>query len=158
MAQYLRQYSSIKEAEIKINGGVVGGKDMRKTSQYFVHGLTLVCTGAFAGTITFAATPASAQVPMTLKQIISQIESQSSNGLTAGLMPETGALYIIDAGVPAVAVVLGVTSTGLAALGFDKAGVTGKFYNTSGGAAPRVLNVFTAPDNGGRVIALTEET
>ena len=164
MALFIRKFGSRFEAQLFMQGGLSGGLDLRAAGapnadgkHLFLHGLTLITTGAFAGTITFVASPAGTQVPMSVQQMLAQIDTQSTSALKAGLTRD-GRLYLIDAGVPTAAVVVTGTGTANAILGFPDSNSSGTFYNPSDGIAPRVLNASPAVLDSSGIVILTEET
>ena len=157
MAQYIREVNGRISVEFFLNGAIVGGRDMRK-GDLFIHGLTLVFTGAVAATVTFdAGVGATAQTPMKLKTVMEQIATQTTNGI-AGSIGLDGRATFVDAGVPTTAVGLDSASTALSAFGF-KASTTivGTFYNPVDGAAPRLLSISTSTINANQYLLLVEE-
>lgn len=156
MALFIHKLGSTFEAELFMQGGVPAAKDLRG-KPLFLHGLTLITTGAFVGTITFVSTPASVQVPISAQEVLSQIDTQSGSALKAGLTRE-GHLYLIDAGVPTVAVSITGTGTANPILGFPSATSAGKVYAPPSGVAPRVLSVSPSSLDANVLILLTEET
>ena len=156
MALQLRKYSNLKLVELILQGGIIGGADIvREASKtatlvgsspqvtaqsgLFLHGKTLVFNAPSA-TVTFAATPANVQVPMTLPTAIAQIHTQTSNAVKVQLID--GKLAIVDSDASA-AVDLDETGTANSIFGFDSTGDTvGTLYNAPGGGAPELVEVM----------------
>jgi hypothetical protein len=156
MALFIHRLGSQKETEVFLQGGIIGGASLVDKDLY-IHGQTLVFTGASTATVTFAASPANAQVPLSLTQVLAQIVAQTTSAIKPFIF--NGRLGLIDAGVPSAATGLAAGSTALAALGFKAAtAVTGKVFNAPGGAAPALVSGGTSPVDANTFILITEET
>lgn len=147
MAIFIHKLGSLFEAELFLQGGIIGGRQLAGVGDplggksLFLHGKTLVFTGADTTTVTFAATPANDQSPMSIGEIIDQIHTQTSNGVLAQL--HKGRLALRDGtSPPTTALGLDATSTALEQLGF-KGGtaVAGMFYLPSDGVPPRLISI-----------------
>lgn len=146
MALSVRKISTLDGVNRFLNGSIAGGKDLRGYgNQLFLHGKTLVFNNP-AGTVTFAATPAGGQVPISLADVLSQITAQLAT-VTPKLEDGKLALAVTAGG----AVSLDETGTANAYLGFRSVGDTvGVVYNPPGGAAPALISIGD--------LAMTEET
>ena len=163
MALFIHKFGSREEAELFLQGGIIGGTSLVGVGEplggknLFLHGKTLTFTGASTSTVTFAATPANAQVGLRIDEVISQIKTQTSNGVLPKIF--NGRLALRDAGVPAAALGLANTSTALADLGFVAAtAVTGILYGPPDGTAPRLINAATSPINANNFFIIVERT
>lgn len=140
MALNFRKFNTVDEVSTFLKGHLIGGVDV-KGRQLFVHGLTLIFTTPSA-TVTFAATVASAQNPLTLQQVKTQIEAQAA-GVTAKFNRGRLELFATTPG----AIGLDKDGTANAIFGFTSAAdMAAAPYNVPGGAAPALVQII--PDNG----------
>lgn len=137
MALNFRKYSSMDEAALFLKGHIIGGVDLLRTpGSLYLHGLTLVFNTPGA-TVTFAASPAAAQNPLTVQQVITQIEAQAA-GVTAKLYKGCLELYMATPG----AISLDSLGTANALLGFSRDSDSANApYNVPGGAAPALVQI-----------------
>lgn len=137
MALNFRKFSSMDEASLLLKGHIIGGVDLTKnSSSLFLHGRTLIFNTPSA-TVTFAASPAAAQVPLTVQQVITQIEAQAS-GVAAKLYKGCLELYMATPG----AISLDSLGTANALLGFSRDSDSANApYNVPGGSAPALVQI-----------------
>lgn len=148
------KFPTLVEATLLMDGGIRLPRNFKPDDVIMgLHGLTLVFTAPSA-TVTFADANA---VGLTLKAIMAEIASDSSNALKAQLF--SGSLFIIQP-TPSAAVALDLSaSTAKASFGFksDATGsYAGKKYDVPSGTAPRVLSFQPAPQ-ADSIIVMTEE-
>jgi hypothetical protein len=154
MALFLRKKSTLEEAQAFLQGGLIGGEDLQRKPLY-LHNKTIVFAAPFAGTITFqasengglilAANPGGVQVPLTIAEVLAQINSGSTNAIRARAI--RGHLVLLDgAATPAAAVSI-TSGTALVDLGFSNVAQVGKFYKPPDSTTPRLL--FLEPEAGG---------
>jgi hypothetical protein len=120
-------------------GAVICGANL-KDDKIYVHGLTLKFKSPAVATVTFAATPASPQVPLTRAQVIAQIKA-AVPALEPKIMQvgDVFALVLVEA-TPASGVTVDKTGTANQKLGLSTAADTvGKFINPPGGATPYLV-------------------
>jgi hypothetical protein len=133
----IKLMSTTEEMSVFLHGGLVGGV---KIGQAFVHNLTLVFTQPAAVTVTFNA--GAAQAPLTLSQIIAQING--TVGLAGVARAFDGRLHLEEQ-TPTNGVAIANTSTAGPLLGFGDDGQTGAVINPFDGVAPRLLQLTTSP-------------
>lgn len=79
MPLVVRKFPGLTQLNEYLSGTIVGGPLRGAVSPgLFLHGRTLIFTQPVSATVTFVATPASTQAPMTLSQIKTQIEAQAA--------------------------------------------------------------------------------
>lgn len=164
MALFIQKFGSREEAELFLQGGIIGGTSLVGVGQpkggrpLYLHGETLIFTGANTDMVTFAATPANAQVPLSIDEVISQIGTQTTNGVLAKVFK--GRLLLRDAGAtPSAALGLSASSTALAKLGFEAGkAVSGTFYAPPEGAPPRLVSVGPSPIDSNTFCVVVERT
>lgn len=151
-----RKITGLDSVDYFLNGGIVGGTDLRKASGgLFLHGKTLIFTSPSSVTVTFAATPASAQTPLSIKEVLAQIKAAVA-ALTPSVDQE-GHLRLIEA-TPASGVAITELGTANALLGFGKVvPVAGVVYNAPDGAAPRYLSTALL-SNSETYLVVTEDS
>lgn len=137
MALLIRQLDSIEDINVFLRGGIQGrvklGKDL-----FDLNGKTLIFTGP-AVTVTFATTPAAAQVPLSVSAMLGQLNTQLTGNYVARIV--RGRLVVVDS-TGALATVLANTGTANAALGFvTDVATTGVVYAPASGAAPRLISI-----------------
>jgi hypothetical protein len=131
----IRKFSGLDSLNTFIKGRLRGTTDLVKNpAGLYLHGLTLHFTTP-AATVTFAASPTAAQVPLTLAQIKAQIEAQTTSGV---LVTWFGGCIELRA-APAGALVLASDSTALSLLGLSAATV--QPLNAPGGSAPKFIGL-----------------
>lgn len=134
----------VKKSEREIfsflNGGLIGGVNLLQVGgARYLHGLTLIFDSPSAMTVTFAASPASAQVALTVPEILEQIATQTLNAVGAKL--RDGQLELLEA-TPTAGVTITAAGTANAKLGFStEQDTVGTVYNPPDGVPPRVLGV-----------------
>lgn len=134
MALAFRKFSNVDDMALFLKGHLLGG--VQVANALFLHGKTLIFNTPSA-TVTFAASPAAAQVPLTLQQVKTQIEAQAT-GVTARFNKGRLELYATTPG----SIVLDQAGTATAQLGFDAAvDQSAAPYNVPGGAAPALVQV-----------------
>ena len=138
MALNFRKFSSMDDAAVFLKGHIIGGVDLTKNgSSLYLHGLTLVFNTP-ADSVTFTASPAAAQVPLTVQDVITQIEAQAA-GVSARLNKGRLELYMTTPG----AINLDKDGTANAKLGFSRATDTSNApYNAPGGSAPALVSII----------------
>jgi len=138
MALVVRKFSGLADLNAFIAGRLLGSVEIPKThSSMYLNGLTLIFNTP-AAVVTFASTPAGAQVPLTFAQIKAQIETQTAAGVIASL--RDGKLELRAA--PAGALVLDNAGTANSKLGFD--GVVDSSVapvNPPAGAVPKYIDL-----------------
>lgn len=137
-----RKFSSVDDATLFLKGHIIGGVDLSRTpSALYLHGKTLVFNTP-AGTVTFAASPTAAQVPLTMAEVKEQIEADVA-GVTVRFNKGRLEVWTTTPG----AISLDATGTANAMFGFDAAADTvGAVYGVPGGAAPALVSIV--PDTG----------
>jgi hypothetical protein len=136
MALVIRKFSGLSDLNAFVTGRLRGSVDLTKThSSLYLHNLTLVFTTP-AATVTFAASPAATQVPLTLAQIKAQIEAQA-----AGVLVSWVNGYLELRASPAGTLVLGAGGTSKPLFGLPAAATTVTPLNPPGGAAPTFISV-----------------
>jgi hypothetical protein len=132
----IRKFASLPDLNAYVKGRLRGSTDLVQTpSSLFLHGKTLIFT-APAATVTFAASPAAAQVPLTMAQVKAQIEAQAATVLVTFI---NGRLELrVNAGT----VTVNSTGTANGLLGFDATTPsTAKPMSSPGGAAPSFISL-----------------
>lgn len=139
MALRFRKFPSVDDLSLLLRGHILGGVDiLRSPGALYLHGKTLIFTTPSA-TVTFAASPASAQVPLTVAQVIAQVEAQAT-GVSVNINRGAIELYMTTPG----AIALNSTGTANGQLGFDSATpTTGAPFNAPGGSAPALVQIVT---------------
>jgi hypothetical protein len=133
----IRKFSGLDSLNAFVKGRLRGSTDLVKTpSSLYLHGLTLIFATP-ADTVTFAASPAAPQVPLTRAQVKAQIEAQAAGVLVNFVQ---GAIEL--RADPAGTLVLDKDGTANALLGFPtKADTTVRPVNPPGGASPIFISV-----------------
>lgn len=154
-ATRLRKFGSMEEAELFLRGSVASGPIKTAapsdTTVYGLNGLTLIFTNP-SHTVTFSDT---SMAGLSLSAIVAQITAVL--GGSANVKISTDRRIIITETSPTTGVVLSNTSTALAKLGFDPAGVSGKVYAPPSGVAPRWLDINTFGPSESLIMIATEE-
>jgi hypothetical protein len=155
MALFARKTESLAFANILLKGGIIGGKDLRNEDKqrggvYDLNGKTLSFNAA-AETVTFVA--ASAQVPLTTRDILDQINTALS-AREARLID--GNLAFIDSDYSA-AIILDATSTAAPLLGFADGQIDGKLYSAPGGALPSLVALGAGFSSDSTYLLITDE-
>lgn len=142
MALDFKKFARLDDVIIFLKGHLLGSADLVKSkSSLYLHGLTLIFTTP-AETVTFAASPASAQVPLTLAQVKAQIEAQTT-GVVVEFNMGRLELYMATPGA------IGIDKDGTAnpLLGFaTSADMAATPYAEPGGTAPALVQIV--PDTG----------
>lgn len=148
-----RKFGKLADVNAFFIGKLVGGVNIFKDAgSLYLHGLTLVFTTP-AATVTFAASPAVAQVPLTPAQVKSQIETQTTNGVLVSF--RDGCLELIAA--PSGTLVLGAAGTANSKLGFmSGAASTAKPVTAPGGAAPSLVSLSPDTGSNGYILVVSE--
>lgn len=154
VATRLRKFGSMEDAELFLRGSVASGPieeaGPSNTTVYGLNGLTLVFTTP-SHTVTFSDTSMGG---LSLSAIVAQITAVL--GVSANVKIVSRRIIITEAS-PTTGVVLSNTSTALAKLGFDPAGVSGKVYAPPDGTAPRWLDISTFGPSESLIMVATEE-
>lgn len=161
----VRELQDITEVNALLQGGIIGGKSLHSAQSpagsphvnegiYNLHGKTLIFTSPASETVTFASTNSIEQEPMTLQQISTQIEAQTT-GVEVRWTKDRR-LILIET-IPSNGVTVTNAGTANALLGFGT-GVnsSGKFYNSDFTNSPFILSVSPSSLSGSFVIT-TEE-
>ena len=136
MALVIRKFSGLSDLNAFVTGRLRGSVDLTKThSSLYLHNLTLEFTTP-AETVTFAASPAAAQVPLTLAQIKAQIEAQTT-GVSVAFSQGYLELFMTTPGL--IALAAGGTAKPL--FGFAAAASSARPLNPPGGAAPTFISL-----------------
>lgn len=148
-----RKFGKIADVNAHLIGKLVGGVDIfRNSGSLYLHGLTLIFTTP-AATVTFAASPAAAQVPLTPAQVKTQIEAQTTNGVLVSF--RDGHVELIAS--PSGTLVLGAAGTANAMLGFMAgAASTVKPVTAPGGAAPSLVSIGPDTGSNGYILMVNE--
>jgi hypothetical protein len=96
-----RKFATLEELNIHLQGGFIGDKDLVNLDIFDIDGKTLVFTTPSA-TVTFDTDPEGAGVPLSVQDIISQIDTQTTNVVKPRVFK--GRLVIIE-GTPSNGVV-----------------------------------------------------
>lgn len=151
MALLARKVGELAELNTLLRGGVLGGIDLHRAGVYGLDSLTLIVTAPSA-TVTFDTDPEGAQQPLSLKQILTQINAVGA--LTGYATAYEGRLRLEDPnGVVEVAVGNGTANT-ILGLKDAQAGVV---YAAPGGAAPALVSVEALQQVGGGYLVVTDE-
>lgn len=129
----------LRRVNLHYAGAVICGANL-KSDEIYVHGLTLKFKVPAVATVTFAATPASPQVPLTRAQVIAQIKAVVG-ALDPKIMQDGDvfSLVLVEA-APASGVTVDKTGTANQKLGLSTAVDTvGNFINPPGGATPYLV-------------------
>ena len=146
----LRSFSDLVEANIFLQGGIIGGKSLRSAVSpadspgvneglYRLHATTLIFSSPAAETVTFAATPATVQVPMTVQEVKTQIEAQTTGVLVR--FTRNGRLILIESTPSSSGVAITDAGTGNEILGFGNQASIGVFINSDGATSPFFLSL-----------------
>lgn len=132
-----RKFSLVDDVALFLKGHIIGGVDLaRNPNALYLHGKTLVFLAPSA-TVTFAATPANAQVSLTLQQLKTQIESGAA-GVTVRVNRGRLEMFLTAGGT----VTLDNTGTANSLLGFDTVvDTTATPYAAPGEAAPALVSI-----------------
>jgi hypothetical protein len=130
----IRKFSGLDSLNTFVKGRLRGTTDLVKNpAGLYLHGLTLIFTTP-AVTVTFASSPAGTQVPLTLAQIKSQIETATASGV---LVSWFGGCIELRANPAGVLVLTGGTASALLGLG----AATVQPLNAPSGAAPKYVGL-----------------
>jgi len=156
MALKFHKFQSISAMDRFLNGRIAGGVDIPKThSALYLHGKTLVFTTPAEEEVIFEAAPATAQVPLTMAQLVEQIEDQAT-GVKA-LINREGQLEMYME--PPGEIVLASSGTANRQLGFSSSSATSNTPCAAPGAAeaPRLVQII--PDTGSNgYLVVTDDT
>jgi len=134
---YLRRLGGINGVNHFLNGGIVSGVDLTaRPSSLYLHNKTLIFLAPNANTVTFNS--GGAQVPLTIAQVLAQIEAQTT-GVDAHVHEGHIALHetTVSGGVT-----ISKDGTANALLGFgDQVNEVGVVYNAPSGTAPRFIQI-----------------
>lgn len=155
MALKVRKIAEIEELNTFLRGGIIGGRDIRRGILGLIDGKTLVFL-APAVTITFATTPSGEQVGLTVKEILTQL---NTGALTGFAKIDSAGRVVIEDPAGATAVVLDVSvSTGEGLFGFGGAvDHAGTVYGTPGSGAPELVSVDSDGLGSGTYLVTTDE-
>lgn len=148
MALLARKIGDLEELNVYLRGGLVGAAEL-KAPVYGLDGLTLILTTP-AATVTFDTDPEGAQQPLSLVEIVEQINAQAAG--YAGVYK--GRLRLMDpAATTGVTVGNGTANT---ILGFvnTQAGVP---YAAPGNTAPALVSVSPMQGSGAGYLVVTDE-
>jgi hypothetical protein len=147
----IKKFSGLDALTTYVKGRLRGSTDLTKTpGSLYLHGLTLIFTTPVAS-VTFAATPAAAQVPLTVAQVKTQIETQTAAAVLVNFV--NGRLELRAA--PAGALVLAANGTSNPLLGFDATTASSVApVNPAAGASPKF--VALQPEGNGTYILVTD--
>jgi hypothetical protein len=134
-----------------LKGRLLGGIDLRP-AKFFIHGKTLIFTTP-SSTVTFTS-GAGAQVPLSAKDILAQIGSQTANAVRAEFSRD-GRL-VVYAATPGV-ITVAANGTANADLGFPAAASTAAPINEPGGAAPEFVTLEAVGTDEDSYIVITNE-
>jgi len=140
MALITRKIATLLMVNIFYRGGVLCGANF-KSGSVFAHGLTLKTKLPNIKTVTFAATPPSTQVPITMADIIAQIIAVDAT--LAPRMVFAGDVHslLIEEVTPS-GVTIDKTGTVNALFGLDGSSDTvGTVINPPGGGAPELVDI-----------------
>ena len=147
MALITRKIAGMEKVNFFWAGAVICGANFR-SGQVYAHGLTLKTKLPNVKTVTFAATPPSAQLPIPMADIIAQIVA-----VDAALAPkmfrqgDVSSLVIIEAS-PSAGVTIDKTGTVNTLFGLDDSEDTvGTYINPPGGGAPQLVDIHPLEDN-----------
>ncbi len=129
----VRLFSNITELNVFLQAGVIGGRSLQsainpvgqapvRDGLYRLHGRTLIFNAPASETVTFAATPATEQVTMSLQEIKTQIEAQTTGVLVR--WTRNRRLILIESTPSAAGVAIDELGTANPLLGFDTSGDT----------------------------------
>ena len=150
MPLLVRKVGELQEVNTLLRGGLIGSKNLQKAT-YDLDGKTLVTTTPVA-TVTFDTNPEGAQQPLSLKQIIDQINAVSTLAGFAGAYE--GCLKLEDP-TGGTGIVIG-NGTANGTLGF-KSGQAGVVYSEPGSSAPALVDVSVLQNVGGGYLVVTNE-
>lgn len=146
----VQKLSDLQIVNMTLQGGLLSGKDIGAGSVYGLDGKTLVFTSP-VGTVTFATPNGSEQEPLTLKEIVAQINAVPALAGYAHIYK--GKLMLKGA----AKVTMSNTSTAAADLGFDSGGSTGTLYAAPGGSAPALVSIQEAEHTPNTFLLTTDE-
>lgn len=131
----IRKFSGLSELNAFVKGKLRGSTDLIKNSgSLYLHGLTLIFATP-VGTVTFAASPTSAQVPLTLAQVRAQIEAAVAT-VSCRFVQGRIELFLTAPGP----LVLDKTGTANSLLGFDTTTNSSVApVNPAAGASPKFV-------------------
>jgi hypothetical protein len=152
MALVTRKFGTLADLNAFYGGRIRGSVPLTRTpGSLFLHGLTLI-TSTPAASVTFAATPAAAQVPLTLQEVKEQIEDQSAAALTVNFVAGHLELRATTPG----ALVIDKDGTANPLLGIDtSADSSAAVVSEPGGSAPTF--VALGSDSGSNSYLLTTD-
>jgi hypothetical protein len=147
MSLITRKIAGIEKVNLFYKGAVICGTNF-SSGQTFAHGLTLKTKSPNIKTVTFAAVPASPQVPISMADIIAQIIA-----VDAALAPyvwrqgNVSSLVIVEA-VPGSGVTIDKLGTVNSLFGLDGSNDTvGTYINAPGGGAPELVDIHPLENN-----------
>lgn len=150
----VRKFIDLVEVNLFLRGGIQAGTDLRG-AVYGLYNKTLVFSSPSAATVTFTTTNSSTQDPLTIVDIISQINAQTSSNLAK---VATDGTLVLETDNASSAVTISGTGTANVALGFDASGESGTVYAAPSGTAPYLISVNPLSLSGGGYIVVTEES
>lgn len=161
----VRAFQDLTELNVFLQGGVIGGRSLRSAVSsagdpsvnegiYRLDGKTLIFNSPASETVTFASTNAIQQEPMTLQQVKTQIEAQTTGVVVR--WTKGGRLLLIEV-TPASSVTIDEAGTANSLLGFDTSGDTvGAFVNSDGSTSPFIISLVSDDRNGKLLLVLEE--
>lgn len=154
MAIKIRKINDLERVELLLRGGILGGKSLKDGPIYNLDAKTLIFTQPEAKTITFATTPHSTQEPLTLSQIITQINAGLTDPLASAIQ---GQLTFVEA-IPDDGVTIDKAGTANKLLGLDSDDdMVGVIYNGPGGGTPQLISLSIVANCDGMYIVVTDE-
>lgn len=118
----------------------------------YLHGKTLIFSTPSV-TVTFVASPANGQIPLTIPTLLSQIDTQTSHAVKGGLSGGRLTLVLAAGGT----LVLTKDGTANPLLGFDTSkDMTGKPVAITGGSAPTFVSLSPDTSSNNHVLVTNE--
>ena len=168
MALQVRKYSNLELVDLILKGGIIGGSAITQIasegltqvsasvtaqSALYLHGKTLVFL-APAVTVTFVASPAGVNSPMTLRAAMAQILSQTTNAVKPQLIQ--GRMALVHA-TAASAISLDNVGTANSLFGFaGDADTVGTKYAAPAGAAPALVSIVPCNNDNSYLVVTNE--
>lgn len=168
MALQLRKHSNIELVDLYLKGGIIGGSAITQIaaegltqvsasvtaqSALYLHGKTLHFNTP-AITVTFVASPANINAPITLRTAMAQILSQTTNVVKPQLIQ--GRMALVNATAAAI-ISLNKDGTANALFGFPAdADTVGTKYAAPGGAAPALVSIVPCNNDNSYLVVTNE--
>ena len=162
----VRSIPNLVDLNVFLQGGIIGGKSLKSAVSpsgapavneglFKLDGKTLIFTAPASETVTFASTNATEQEPMTLQQIKTQVEAQTTGVLVRWTTDRR--LILIQTVPGALGVTVTAAGTANPFLGFSTGVATdGTFYNSNGVTSPFLISVSSEFQSGSYIVT-TEE-